>query len=53
MENTQLSNTKTNKELENELRLLFIKKKEISFNLKRLNKTEFIKKYFKLKFKFY
>lgn len=40
MENTQLSNTKTNKELENELKFLLIKKKEINFNLKKLMRKE-------------
>lgn len=40
MENTQLSNTRTNKELENELRILLIKKKEINFNLKKLVRKE-------------
>ena len=37
MEHTQLSNSKTNKELENELRLLINKKREITNNLKRIN----------------
>jgi len=45
MENTQLSNFKTNKELENELRFLLKRKKEINFNLKKMNKKEFNKEY--------
>ena len=40
MENTQLSNSKTNKELENELRILMNKKREITNNLRRINFAE-------------
>lgn len=40
MENTELSNIKTNRELEAELRILLNKKKEININLRKINKKD-------------
>ena len=40
MENTQLSNSRTNKELENELKFILIKKREINLSLKKLTRKE-------------
>lgn len=40
MENTQLSNLRTTKELENELKSLLIKRKHININLRKLIKKD-------------
>ena len=51
MKDSELSNSRTNKELENELRNLLIKKKEINLNLRRINKN--FNKYYHFPYKFF